>query len=81
MRKIGNQRNGLTAVFMSCNRGKRGFKSIRTLLTAAVDRIDMLSQQDNPLTGVSTGFSDLDDTTLLSRQVWPWRQIQLDEFC
>jgi crotonobetainyl-CoA:carnitine CoA-transferase CaiB-like acyl-CoA transferase len=24
MRKIGNQRNGLTAVFMSCNRGKRG---------------------------------------------------------
>ena len=45
------------------NRGKRGFKSIRTLLTAAVDRIDMLSQQDNPLTGVSTGFSDLDEMT------------------
>jgi replicative DNA helicase len=45
------------------NRGQRGFKSIRTLLTAAVDRIDMLFQQDNPLTGVSTGFSDLDDIT------------------
>jgi replicative DNA helicase len=45
------------------NRGKRGFKSIRTLLTAAVDRIDMLSQQDNPLTGVSTGFTDIDEMT------------------
>ena len=45
------------------SRGKRGFKSIRTLLTAAVDRIDMLFQQDNPLTGISTGFKDLDDMT------------------
>ena len=24
MRRIGNQRDGVTAVFMSCNRGKRG---------------------------------------------------------
>ena len=45
------------------NRGKRGFRSIRALLTVAVDRIDMLSQQDNPLTGVSTGFTDIDDMT------------------
>ena len=45
------------------NRGKRGFKSISTLLTSAVDRIDQLFQQDNPLTGVSTGFSDLDEMT------------------
>ncbi len=45
------------------NRGKRGFRSIRALLTVAVDRIDMLSQQDNPLTGVSTGFTDIDEMT------------------
>jgi len=45
------------------SRGKRGFKSIRTLLATAVDRIDLLFQQDNPLTGVSTGFTDLDEMT------------------
>jgi replicative DNA helicase len=45
------------------SRGKRGFKSIRTLLATAVDRIDLLFQQDNPLTGVSTGFNDLDEMT------------------
>jgi len=44
-------------------RGKRGFRDIRSLLTAAVDRIDMLSQQDEAITGVSTGFSDLDEKT------------------
>ena len=45
------------------NRGKRGFRSIRALLAEAVDRIDILSQQDNPLTGVSTGFTDIDEMT------------------
>ena len=44
-------------------RGKRGFRNIRSLLTAAVDRIDMLSQQDDAITGVSTGFTDLDEMT------------------
>jgi replicative DNA helicase len=44
-------------------RGKRGFRDIRSLLAAAVDRIDMLSQQDEAITGVSTGFSDLDEKT------------------
>ena len=44
-------------------RGKRGFQKISKLLGAAVDRIDKLSQQDDPLTGVPTGFSDLDDMT------------------
>ncbi len=40
-----------------------GFHNIKDLLTAAVDRIDTLFHQDNPLTGVSTGFSDLDEMT------------------
>ncbi len=41
-------------------RGQRGFRNIRTLLSAAVDRIDQLFQQDNPITGVPSGFADLD---------------------
>jgi replicative DNA helicase len=45
------------------SRGKRGFRKIQSLLGAAVDRIDLLFQQDEPITGVSTGFSDLDDMT------------------
>ncbi|MGD8875762.1 MAG: DnaB-like helicase N-terminal domain-containing protein, partial [Gammaproteobacteria bacterium] len=45
------------------SRGKSGFRSIRSLLTAAVDRIDMLFQQDDAITGVSTGFTDIDDMT------------------
>ena len=44
-------------------RGKRGFRSIRSLLATAVDRIDYLFQQDNAITGVSTGFADLDEMT------------------
>jgi len=40
-----------------------GFHNIKDLLTKAVDRIDMLFHQDNPLTGVPTGFTDLDDMT------------------
>jgi len=45
------------------NRGKRGFRDIRSLLAAAVDRIDKLFQQDDPITGVSTGFADIDEMT------------------
>lgn len=44
-------------------RGKRSFRDIRSLLAAAVDRIDMLFQQDDAITGVSTGFTDLDEKT------------------
>ncbi len=40
-----------------------GFHNIKDLLTKAVDRIDTLFHQDNPLTGVSTGFTDIDDMT------------------
>jgi replicative DNA helicase len=44
-------------------RNRRGFRSIKELLVRAVDRIDTLFQQDNPITGVSTGFADLDEIT------------------
>ncbi|HHH43884.1 MAG TPA: replicative DNA helicase [Gammaproteobacteria bacterium] len=40
-----------------------GFASIRDLLTKAVDRIDELFHQDNPLTGIATGFTDVDEMT------------------
>jgi len=44
-------------------RGKKGFQSIKALLNIAVDRIDTLFHQDNPITGVPTGFDDFDDKT------------------
>ncbi|MDX1251429.1 MAG: replicative DNA helicase [Gammaproteobacteria bacterium] len=44
-------------------RGKRGFTAIKDLLVKAVDRIDTLFQQDNPITGVPTGFTDFDEMT------------------
>ncbi|MEE8379208.1 MAG: replicative DNA helicase, partial [Gammaproteobacteria bacterium] len=36
---------------------------IRDLLTKAVDRIETLFQQDNPITGVPTGWADFDEKT------------------
>ncbi|HFD11899.1 MAG TPA: replicative DNA helicase [Crenotrichaceae bacterium] len=45
------------------NRGGRGFVAIKDLLVKAVDRIDLLFQQDNPITGISSGFSDFDEMT------------------
>ncbi len=40
-----------------------GFQPLKTLLTSAVDRIDTLFRSESPITGVSTGFSDLDAMT------------------
>jgi replicative DNA helicase len=44
-------------------RGRNGFASIRELLSRAVDRIETLFQKDEPITGLSTGFDDLDQRT------------------
>ena len=40
-----------------------GPQSVKPLLTKAVDRIDLLFQTKGALTGVSTGFRDLDEIT------------------
>jgi len=40
-----------------------GFSPLKTLLTRAVDRIDTLFRSESAITGVSTGFKDLDDMT------------------
>ncbi|MDH5785795.1 MAG: replicative DNA helicase [Chromatiales bacterium] len=44
-------------------RGGKSFAGMKELLTRAVERIDYLFTQDNPITGVSTGFDDFDDKT------------------
>ena len=44
-------------------RGRKGFQPIKQLLVQALDRIDQLHQRDSPITGVPTGYADLDDKT------------------
>ena len=44
-------------------RGKKGFKSLKDILPAAVDRIDTLHQSDGDITGVSTGYNEFDKLT------------------
>ncbi len=45
------------------SRGGKGFVGMRDLLVKAIDRIDMLFQQDDPITGAATGFTDFDEMT------------------
>ena len=46
-------------------RGSQGFTDIKELLPQVAERIDMLFSRDNPsdVTGIPTGFSDLDSMT------------------
>jgi len=44
-------------------KGKQGFVGIKQLLNVAVDRIDTLFSQDDPITGLPTGFNDFDGQT------------------
>ncbi len=53
-------------VFEIAQQGGRsgsGFTGIKDLLVKAVDRIDQLFQQEDPFTGVPTGFRDFDEMT------------------
>lgn len=45
------------------SRGRGGFQHLSTLLGKAVDRIETLFEQDDPITGISTGFVDFDRQT------------------
>lgn len=40
-----------------------GFKAIKPLVTAAIDRIETLHHKEGHITGVSTGFTDFDEMT------------------
>ena len=44
-------------------RGKSGFKPLKEILPAAVDRIDLLHQSDGDITGISTGYTEFDKLT------------------
>jgi replicative DNA helicase len=44
-------------------RQRGGFTPIKDVLVDVMDHIDMLFHQDSPITGVSTGFTDLDEKT------------------
>ncbi|HEY5790112.1 MAG TPA: replicative DNA helicase [Gammaproteobacteria bacterium] len=43
--------------------GGKDFRHIKDLLPEAIDRIETLYQQETPITGVSTGFTDFDERT------------------
>ena len=43
--------------------GRRESVAIRDVLAGVMERIDELSRRDNPITGVATGFDDLDRKT------------------
>jgi replicative DNA helicase len=44
-------------------RGGGGFQPVNLLLKRAVERIDVLYQREETITGLATGFSDLDEMT------------------
>ena len=58
--------NAERLVFQIAESGTRqfaGFVNIKEVLASVVERIDELYQRDSPITGVPTGFTDLDDKT------------------
>ncbi|MCK5729106.1 MAG: replicative DNA helicase [Methylococcales bacterium] len=44
--------------------GEGGFLPIKTLLATAVNKIDVLHEQEGSITGAATGFTDFDEKTL-----------------
>lgn len=42
---------------------RQGFEDIKSLLTKAVEKVEELYKSDEPLTGISTGFSKFDEMT------------------
>jgi replicative DNA helicase len=53
-------------VFKIAEHGQRaghGFKSMKEVMPGVVDRIDELDHMEDAITGISTGFSDMDEMT------------------
>lgn len=44
-------------------RGREGFKSLKQILPATVDRIDLLHQSGGDITGIPTGYNEFDKMT------------------
>jgi replicative DNA helicase len=54
------------AIFEIARQGssqRGGFRPVKDMLTDVLDRIDVMSQSDSALTGLATGYNDLDDMT------------------
>jgi len=49
------------------SRGKIGFRTVKSILPEVVNRIDELYHSDGKMTGVATGFRQLDDMTSACR--------------
>jgi replicative DNA helicase len=47
----------------SGSRAKAGFKALKQILPAAVDRIDLLHQSDGDITGIPSGYTEFDKLT------------------
>ena len=45
------------------SRGRVGFQSLKQILPAAVDRIDVLHQSDGDITGIPSGYTEFDKLT------------------
>jgi replicative DNA helicase len=45
------------------SRGRKGFKALKDILPAAVDRIDELHQSDGSITGIPSGYTEFDKLT------------------
>ena len=51
------------AIYDETQGQRQGFKKIRDLMPGIIDRLDTLSKSDNPITGVPSGFGELDRFT------------------
>ncbi len=60
---LDNAESKVFAIAEQRSKGGSGFSPIKSLLTKAVDRIETLFQQEEPITGLSTGFNDFDAMT------------------
>lgn len=60
---LDNAEQKVFAIAEQGQRHKAGFVSIKSLLKTTVERIDMLVEQDEPITGLATGFAEFDDMT------------------
>jgi replicative DNA helicase len=45
------------------NRGRKNYRQIKDLLASAIDRVGELFEQDNPITGIATGYDKFDILT------------------
>ena len=50
-------------VSLEREKATRGFRPMNEYITEGLDRIDELYKSDSPITGISTGFTDLDSMT------------------